>query len=245
MEKGGLVLKANDERRIEVLIRVEAGLLSATEAAGLLGVSDRQARRLAAAYRAEGPRGVVHGNRGRPPAHALPQEMRDRVRALATGRYAGVNHTHLAELLAEREGLAIAERTLRRVLAEASVRPTRTRRPPRHRSRREASSSRSTAASTAGSGRSIRTPPWSPASTTRPGGCPAAPSAPRMTRSATSRPSCRGPAFVLGSQAEQFLLDLGHAPRFALEVIDPVVEWSPPRRMPNKRAICSTIGGKR
>lgn len=61
----------------------------------------------------------------------------------------------------------------------------------------------------------------------------------------SDEPSCRGPAVVLGSQAEQFLLDLGHAPRFALEVIDPVVEWSPPRRMPNKRAICSTIGGKR
>ncbi len=52
-------------------------------------------------------------------------------------RMPGVNHAHLAELLAEREGLEIAERTLRRILAQASVRPTRTRRPPRHRSRRE------------------------------------------------------------------------------------------------------------
>jgi transposase len=138
MEKGGLVLKANDERRIEVLIRVEAGLLSATEAAGLLGVSDRQARRLAAAYRAEGPRGVVHGNRGRRPAHALPEEMRDRVRALATGRYAGVNHTHLAELLAEREGIQIPRSTLADILHEVGLRsPRPQKRRSRHRSRRE------------------------------------------------------------------------------------------------------------
>lgn len=63
--------------------------------------------------------------------------IRDQVVELATTTYAGVNHTHLTELLAEREGLDIAERTLRRILAEASVRPVRTRRSPRHRSRRE------------------------------------------------------------------------------------------------------------
>ncbi len=62
---------------------------------------------------------------------------RTRLVELATTTYAGVNHAHLAELLAEREGLVVAARTLRRILAEASVRPTRTRRPPRHRSRRE------------------------------------------------------------------------------------------------------------
>lgn len=48
-----------------------------------------------------------------------------------------MNHAHLAELLAERDGLVIPERTLRRIFAEASVRPVRTRRSPRHRSRRE------------------------------------------------------------------------------------------------------------
>lgn len=138
MEESGLVLKAKDERRIEVLMRVTAGLLSATEAAGLLGVSDRQARRLAAAYRAEGPRGVVHGNRGRPPAHALPRELRDQVRALATGRYAGVNHSHLAELLAEREGIQVPRSTLADILREVGVcSPRPQKRRSKHRSRRE------------------------------------------------------------------------------------------------------------
>jgi len=138
MEKGGLVLKAKDERRIEVLIRVEAGLLSATEAAGLLGVGGRQARRLMAAYRAEGPRGVVHGNRGRRPAHALGDELRDQVRALAAGRYAGVNHTHLAELLAERDGIQIPRSTLADILREVGVHsPRPQKRRSRHRSRRE------------------------------------------------------------------------------------------------------------
>lgn len=138
MEEGGLVLKAKDEQRIGVLIRVDGGLVSSREAAGLLGVSERQVRRLLAAYREQGPRGVVHGNRGRPPAHALSEAVRERVRELATSRYAGVNHSHLAELLAEREGLTIPRSTLSDILREANIRsPRPQRRRSRHRSRRE------------------------------------------------------------------------------------------------------------
>jgi transposase len=138
MKDGGLVLKAKDERRIEVLIRVEAGLLAVGDAAALLGVSERQARRLVTAYRAEGPRGIVHGNRGSPPAHALSVEVRETVLALASGRYAGVNHTHLAELLAEREGLSIPRSTLSDILRDAGLRsPRPQKRRSRHRSRRE------------------------------------------------------------------------------------------------------------
>lgn len=138
MEEGGLVLKAKDEQRIEVLIRVEAGHLSVVEAAGLLTVSERQVRRLLVSYRLQGPRGVVHGNRGRPPAHAIGEELRDRIRALATGLYSGVNHSHLAELLAEREGIAIPRSTLSDILREANIRsPRPQRRRSRHRSRRE------------------------------------------------------------------------------------------------------------
>lgn len=138
MEDGGLTLRKNDERRIEVLNRVVAGSLTAAEAGLLLGISERQARRLLSAYRAEGPRGIVHGNRGRRPARAVPDDVRDRVRALATGMYAGVNHTHLAELLAEREGIALPRSTLSDLLREASIRsPRPQRRRSKHRSRRE------------------------------------------------------------------------------------------------------------
>jgi transposase len=122
--------------RAYVLDHVVAGSLMLDEAARVLGLSTRQTRRLMVRH-ADGSAGLVHGNRGRPPANRIDDQFRHRVVELATTTYAGVNHAHLAELLAEREGLEIAERTLRRILAEGSVRPTRTRRPPRHRSRRE------------------------------------------------------------------------------------------------------------
>ncbi len=132
-----ITLDARAQHRLYVLNHVLTGGLTAEEAARILELSIRQVRRLLRRYRADGSAGLVHGNRARTPAHCIPDPIRDRLVELATTTYAGVNHTHLAELLAEREGIVVAPRTLRRILAEASVRPVRTRRPPRHRSRRE------------------------------------------------------------------------------------------------------------
>lgn len=132
-----ITLDARAQHRLYVLNHVLTAGLTVEEAARVLELSVRQVRRLLRRYRADGAAGLLHGNRGRVPGHRIPETVRDRVVELATTTYAGVNHSHLTELLAEREGLAIAQRSLRRILAEASVRPVRTRRPPRHRSRRE------------------------------------------------------------------------------------------------------------
>lgn len=132
-----ITLDARAQHRLYVLNHVLTGGLTADEAARILELSVRQIRRLLRRYRDDGSAGLVHRNRARVPGHRIPDAVRDRVVELATTTYAGVNHAHLAELLAEREGLEIAERTLRRILAEANIRPVRTRRPPRHRSRRE------------------------------------------------------------------------------------------------------------
>ena len=68
---------------------------------------------------------------------AAPEALVVDVAQLARTRYAGVNHTHLAELLAEREGIHIGRTTLRRVLLDAGLSSPRRRRPPKHRVRRQ------------------------------------------------------------------------------------------------------------
>jgi len=89
------------------------------------------------AYRKEGAAALAHGNRGRRPAHALEQGLRQRVLDLAQTTYAGLNNQHFAELLAEREGIALSRSSVRRILLDAGIRSPRKRRPPKHRSRRE------------------------------------------------------------------------------------------------------------
>jgi hypothetical protein len=63
--------------------------------------------------------------------------VRARVLRLVRTKYAGVNHQHLTELLADQEHLHLSRPTIHRLLAAACVHSPRTRRPPRHRTRRE------------------------------------------------------------------------------------------------------------
>ncbi len=133
----GLTLSQKEGTRLQVLNQVLERRLRVREAAGLLGVSERHGWRLLAAYRKEGAAALAHGNRGRKPGHATGEETRARVWELAQERYQGVNHCHLAELLAEREGLWLSRSTVRRILAEAGIKSPRRRRLPKHRVRRE------------------------------------------------------------------------------------------------------------
>lgn len=132
-----ITLTPRAEQQLIVLHALDRGELLMAEAADLLGLSPRQVRRLRRAYRRHGPQALVHGNRGR----ASPRRVRDAIRKqivhLAQTTYAGVNHKHLSELLAEREGLTLSHPTIHRILREAGLRSPRHRRPPRHRRRRE------------------------------------------------------------------------------------------------------------
>ncbi len=56
---------------------------------------------------------------------------------MARTRYAAANHTHLSELLSEREGIDIGRTTLRRILVNAGLSSPRRRRPPKLRVRRQ------------------------------------------------------------------------------------------------------------
>jgi len=120
-----------------VLNRVQSGEVTVREAADLLQLSERQVRRVLAAYRKEGAAALSHGNRGRIPVNALDRVTRDRVVELARSIYREINHQHMTELLAEREDLQLHCSTLKRILARAGITSPKTRRGRKHRSRRE------------------------------------------------------------------------------------------------------------
>ena len=130
-------MQQSEEARRYVLDRVMAGDLRASQAAEILGISERHAWRLLAAYRARGTAALGHGNRGRSPHNAVAADVASAVVRFATTRYPGANHTHLAELLWEHEDLDVSSWTVRRILARAGIASPRRRRPPEHRVRRE------------------------------------------------------------------------------------------------------------
>jgi len=132
-------LDSKAQQRLYVLTHVLAGELTVAQAAAVLQLSTRQVDRLARRFRDEGAAALVHGNRGRTPANRTDDVIRTRLVELATTEFAGFNPVHLPETLAE-EGhaeLAVSPRTIRRIMAAAGHGLPRTRRAPRHRSRRE------------------------------------------------------------------------------------------------------------
>lgn len=135
--KETVTLTQPEQTRVLVLNRMLQRQLTAAEAAQLLSLSVRQVRRLLAAYREDGVAAMVHGNRGRVPAHTISPELRQQIILLARTRYAGCNDQHLTELLAEHDGIVLSRSSLRRILRAAGVTSVRTRRPPKHRQRRE------------------------------------------------------------------------------------------------------------
>ena len=126
-----------EQARLQVLNSLLAEHMTLDQAATLMGVSPRHTRRILAAYREKGVAAVAHGHRGRRPGTATPAAVVAGVVRLARTKYAGANHTHLSELLSERDGINIGRTTLRRILVNAGLSSPWRRRPPKHRVRRQ------------------------------------------------------------------------------------------------------------
>jgi transposase len=133
----GLTLTTKEQNRLSIMNGVLEHQWAVSEAAELLGLSERHTWRLLAAYRKEGAAALAHGNRNHSPANATSSTLKAQVITLASGLYQGVNHSHFTELLAEREGIILSRSTIRRFLSSAGLSSSRHRKSPRHRCRRE------------------------------------------------------------------------------------------------------------
>lgn len=98
-------MSQSELNRVLVIQRVVDGQLSVQEAAMVLGLSERHVKRLKARFKDQGPEGLAHGNRGRKPAHTIPDPIRQQVVQLAQSTYKGCNYSFFSELLQEHEGI--------------------------------------------------------------------------------------------------------------------------------------------
>jgi transposase len=130
-------LSRRELSRVEVMGRVKAHSLRLREAAELLELSDRQAKRIWARYRAGGAQALQHGNCGRVSNRAYAGKFRAAVLQQVQARYADFGPTLAAEHLASDDGLEVHAETLRRWLKEAGLWQKQRRRKP-YRQRREA-----------------------------------------------------------------------------------------------------------
>jgi transposase len=130
-------LSRKELSRVEVMGRVKAHSLRVREAAELLELSYRQAKRIWARYRAGGAKALQHGNCGQVSNRAYTAKFRAAVLKQVQARYEDFGPTLAAEHLGSDDGLEVHAETLRRWMKEAGLWQRQRRRKP-YRQRREA-----------------------------------------------------------------------------------------------------------
>lgn len=85
-------------------------------AAMTLNITRRQVNRLIIAYKTRGKDAFVHGNRGRIPATAIPNDIKERIISLYQIKYYDANFTHFTELLQSRERISVSTGTIASIL---------------------------------------------------------------------------------------------------------------------------------
>ena len=129
-------MSKRDIRRAQILALVEDGKRSLKDAAVILGVSYRQAKRIYRRYRDEGSEGIVHRSVGKPSPRRIEDAIQKKIVDLYREKYSDFGPTFAVEKLAERDGVEVSRETLRRWLMKEGLWQARHRRRT-YRSRRE------------------------------------------------------------------------------------------------------------
>src|SRR4051794_23243772 len=103
-----ITLSTKEIDRLEVVKRVLEHRLTRVKAAALMGRSERQVRRMSAAYEADGAAGLVSRRRGRPSNNRTFRGLQAQAMGLIRGRYSDFGPTLATEKLAELHGLRIS-----------------------------------------------------------------------------------------------------------------------------------------
>lgn len=106
-EKRSLVSE-DTVNRLQVIEQFERGLLTRTQAAQVLLISERQFTRIKERFLKAGALGLEHQLRGRSPPNKTSELILKTVRGLLETRYYGFNVKHAVELMRENDGLNIS-----------------------------------------------------------------------------------------------------------------------------------------
>jgi transposase len=132
-----LLMTQKQINRYHVIKMSLDGKMTVAEVAEVLGLSERQVKRLRNGVRMEGAAFLIHKNKSKPSTRATPKEVTDKVAELyRSTKYNGSNFLHFSELLAEHEGINLSYTTVRNALVATGIEsPKKRRRFKQHRRR--------------------------------------------------------------------------------------------------------------
>jgi transposase len=132
-----LTMSSQEIQRLELMRQLSDRTLTQGQVGEILGISERQVRRLQRRYEASGAAGLISGHRGRPSNRRYDQAIKQAILASVKQRYSDFGPTLAAEYLLE-EGYEVSKETLRQwMVADGLWKPSHKRRkrlhPPRDR----------------------------------------------------------------------------------------------------------------
>jgi len=111
-----ITMTSKELSRYEVITRLIRKEINGTEAAKQVNLSARQMRRIKAKVKKRGVIGIIHGNRGRPSNHRMPQQNIVEMKSIVKEKYHDFGPTFAAEKLEENHGIKISNEKLRQLM---------------------------------------------------------------------------------------------------------------------------------
>jgi transposase len=132
-----MYMSREEVNKLEIMQQIRLKKLKQREAAAILGISERQVRRVWKRYSSNGAKGIVNKRRGMESNRKISTKLRGKVIKLARDKYIGFGPTLLSEKLEESYGIKYSKETLRRWLKEEGLWEEKRRRKARIHQRRE------------------------------------------------------------------------------------------------------------
>lgn len=115
-------------QRLEIMTQLSKKQITQKQAAGELGISVRQVKRLWRAYTDQGAEGLIHKSRGKPSHNQLREEVKQKVLDLILEHYSDFGPTLAAEKLLEVHGIRISDEKVRQIMIAEGLWKTRRKR---------------------------------------------------------------------------------------------------------------------
>jgi hypothetical protein len=117
-----IIMATQEElKRLNIIHKVLDKSITQTEAAGILDLTDRHIRRVAARITKEGDKGIVHKLRGQPAHNCTLDKIKTKALNLCKDIYEGFSPTLAAEKLFERDKIKVSRELLRTWFIEEHI----------------------------------------------------------------------------------------------------------------------------
>ena len=113
-----ITMSQKELKRLHIIHKVLDKRLKQVEAVKILGLGDRQIRRIVKRIRIEGDRGIIHKSRGKDSNRAFPEGIKEKVINIYKDKYHDFGPTLANEKLSEIDKIKLGTQTLRRWLIE-------------------------------------------------------------------------------------------------------------------------------